>query len=263
MKIKRSCLLLSSLFTAPNCSISEQSIHGDRQSNLRRAQQTSRDPRCAGVVLFVTGMTLFTWYFYSFNPFTPESDQCQNSPAASQEIWHHTVWRTWLFIAYSDEKWLYYKFSLHHSYNRFLKGWENTLFELRSERVKKILNTSNMRRFSTYYGLCQTNRRLRHHHHHHRCRHRRHHRCRRRHYHRHRRFSCPSFALCSFLSYRSVEAQFVAGWKLWAVCNSFVSVCCRLWKRRRHWSAVTSCSLLQLWPTRWPKSSQTKVGSGS
>ena len=67
-----------------------------------------------------------------FNPFTPESDQCQNSPAASQEIWHHTVWRTWLFIAYSDEKWLYYKFSLHHSYNRFLNGWENTLFELRS-----------------------------------------------------------------------------------------------------------------------------------
>ena len=75
---------------------------------------------------------------FSINPFTPESDQCQNSPAASQEIWHHTVWRTWLFIAYSDEKWLYYKFSLHHSYNRFLKGWENTLFELRSERVKRI-----------------------------------------------------------------------------------------------------------------------------
>ena len=72
-----------------------------------------------------------------FNPSTPESDQCQNSPAASQEIWHHTVWRNWLFIAYSDEKWLYYKFSLHHSYNRFLKGWENTLFELRSERVKR------------------------------------------------------------------------------------------------------------------------------
>ena len=74
------------------------------------------------------------------NPFTPESDQCQISPAASPEIWHHTVRRTWLFIAYSDEKWLYYKFSLHHSYNRFLKGWENTLFELRSERV-------NMARF--------------------------------------------------------------------------------------------------------------------
>ena len=73
------------------------------------------------------------------NPFTSESDQCQNSPAASQEIWHHTVWRTWLFIAYSDEKWLYYKFSLHHSYTRFLKGWENTLFELRSERVKEMV----------------------------------------------------------------------------------------------------------------------------
>ena len=71
----------------------------------------------------------------AINPFTPESDQCQNSPAAWQEIWHHTVWRPWLFIAYSDEKWLYYNSSLHHSYNRFLKGWENTLFELRSERV--------------------------------------------------------------------------------------------------------------------------------
>ena len=75
-----------------------------------------------------------------FNPFTPESDQCQNSPVASQEIWHHTVWRTWLFIAYSDEKWLYYKFSLHHSYNHFLKGWENTLFELRSKRVKRAIS---------------------------------------------------------------------------------------------------------------------------
>ena len=71
-------------------------------------------------------------------PFTPESDQCQNSPAASQEIWHHTVWRTWLFIAYSDEKWLYYKFSLHHSYNHFLKGWENTLFELRSDSLPNV-----------------------------------------------------------------------------------------------------------------------------
>ena len=83
-----------------------------------------------------------------FNPFTPESDQCQNSPAASQEIWHHTVWRTWLFIAYSDEKWLYYKFSLHHSYNHFLKGWENTLFELRSERVKtQRVDMPNVSRF--------------------------------------------------------------------------------------------------------------------
>ena len=73
------------------------------------------------------------------NPFTPESHQCQISPPAPPEILHHTVWRTWLFIAYSDEKWLYYKFSLHHSYNRFLKGWENTLFELRSEIVNEVV----------------------------------------------------------------------------------------------------------------------------
>ena len=40
----------------------------------------------------------------ALNPFTPESDQCQISPAASPEILHHTVRRTWLFIAYSDER---------------------------------------------------------------------------------------------------------------------------------------------------------------
>ena len=43
----------------------------------------------------------------SLHPFTPKSDQCRISPAASPEILHHTVWRTWLFIAYSDERWLY------------------------------------------------------------------------------------------------------------------------------------------------------------
>ena len=74
--------------------------------------------------LLTASVELNVW----LNPFTPESDQCQISPAASQEIWHHTVWRIWLFIAYSDERWLYYKFSLHHAYNCFLKGWENTLF---------------------------------------------------------------------------------------------------------------------------------------
>ena len=52
-----------------------------------------------------------------FNPFTPKSDQCQISPAASPEILYITVRRTWLFIAYSDERWLYYyQFSLPHLY---------------------------------------------------------------------------------------------------------------------------------------------------
>ena len=48
----------------------------------------------------------------SFNPSTPKSDQFQISPAAPPEILYHTVWRTWLFIAYSDERWLYYQLSL-------------------------------------------------------------------------------------------------------------------------------------------------------
>ena len=50
-----------------------------------------------------------------FDPVTPKSDQLQTSPAALPELLHHTVWRTWLFIAYSDEILLHYQFSLHHS----------------------------------------------------------------------------------------------------------------------------------------------------
>ena len=70
--------------------------------------------------------------------FTPKSDQFQISPAASLEILHHTVWRTWLCIAYSDEIWLYYTNS-HCLTHSSLKSWGNVLFELGSERVKKLL----------------------------------------------------------------------------------------------------------------------------
>ena len=50
------------------------------------------------------------------NPFTSKNEQFQISPAASAETLHHTVCRTWLFIAYSDERWLYYQFSLYLTY---------------------------------------------------------------------------------------------------------------------------------------------------
>ena len=93
-----------------------------------------------------------------FNPFTPKRDQIQISPAASPVILHHTEWKTWLFLAYSDKKWLYYKFSLHHSYNRFLKGWENTLFELRSERVKRkhMRGVVRIGRINLKYEICHS-----------------------------------------------------------------------------------------------------------
>ena len=41
-----------------------------------------------------------------FDTFTPKSDQLLTSPAALPAILHHTVWITWLFIAYSGERWL-------------------------------------------------------------------------------------------------------------------------------------------------------------
>ena len=40
----------------------------------------------------------------AINHFTAKSDQFQISPVASPVTLHHTVWRTWLFIAYSDER---------------------------------------------------------------------------------------------------------------------------------------------------------------
>ena len=51
------------------------------------------------------------------NPFTSRSDQCQISPASSPKIVHHTVRRTGLFIADSDERWLYYQLSLPHTFS--------------------------------------------------------------------------------------------------------------------------------------------------
>ena len=56
----------------------------------------------------------YNTYTFLFNPFTPNSDQFQISPAASPEILHHAVWRIWLFIAQSDDKLLLYQFSLPH-----------------------------------------------------------------------------------------------------------------------------------------------------
>ena len=59
----------------------------------------------------------------AFNPFTRKSDWFQVCLAASPEIQHHTVWRTWLFIAYSDERSVYFQFSPPHLYISFKVGW--------------------------------------------------------------------------------------------------------------------------------------------
>ena len=68
-------------------------------------------------------------------PVTPKSDQVQISPAAFPVILHHTVWRTWLFIAYSDWKMIILPILTTPLIYFSLKGWENVLFELGSERV--------------------------------------------------------------------------------------------------------------------------------
>ena len=82
---------------------------------------------------------------FSTLAFTPESDQVQISPASSPVIFHHTLWRTWLFLAYSDEKRLCYQIFIASLKNSSIKGWpENVLFELGSERVKNQLCYSSV-----------------------------------------------------------------------------------------------------------------------
>ena len=73
-----------------------------------------------------------------------ENDQFQISPAASTEILQHTVWRTWLFIADSYERWLHYQFSLPPLYISLLKVGRILRFELRSERVNLIRSALHM-----------------------------------------------------------------------------------------------------------------------
>ena len=72
----------------------------------------------------------------TLNPFTPKSDQVKISPVASPVILHHTVWRTWLFIAYSDWKMILVPVLTTSLIHFSWKGWENSLFELGIERVK-------------------------------------------------------------------------------------------------------------------------------
>ena len=88
-----------------------------------QAQTHARVPfSCASVVpvhtwlMLALVLVLASYVQTSLNPFTPKSDQCQISPAASQEILHYTVRRTWLYIAYSWERWVYYQFSFHRFY---------------------------------------------------------------------------------------------------------------------------------------------------
>ena len=82
-------------------------------------------------------VTMITFIFL-YTPSTPKSDQFHISRAASTPILHHTVWRTWLFMAYSDERWLYYQFltlSLLSSKSVFSQPFKKQLYECCSENL--------------------------------------------------------------------------------------------------------------------------------
>ena len=75
----------------------------------------------------------------ALNPFTPKSDQFQISPAASPVIIHHIVWRIQLFIALLRCKIIILPILTTSLIYCSLKGCENVLFELGSERVKAFI----------------------------------------------------------------------------------------------------------------------------
>ena len=62
-------------------------------------------------------------------------------PHQKYNITQSTEWSTWLFIAYSDERRLYYQLPLLHLIHFSLKGWENIRFQLGSE----ISNSCSLR----------------------------------------------------------------------------------------------------------------------
>ena len=87
------------------------------------------------------------------NPATPTSDQCQISPAASPEI--YTIHSMENVTFHSLLRWKIIILPiLANSFLHFLfKGWENVLFELRSEKVK-----ARRSRYSTGSHILYTHR---------------------------------------------------------------------------------------------------------
>ena len=67
---------------------------------------------------------------------------------------HYTRWASY------DKKWLYYQFSLPHFYISSPKGWENVLFELRSERVSHQWVTYPSQKSSAAFGFHSSLQRL-------------------------------------------------------------------------------------------------------
>ena len=80
-------------------------------------------------------------------------------PAASLEILHHTVWRTWVFITYSDEKWICCQNISPLLYNFSLKGWEwfEMYFFSSGAKGKPKLRTSPLALYDNFLpSLCMS-----------------------------------------------------------------------------------------------------------
>ena len=109
--------------------LSELKLYYGRESALKNTQNVAKKNDSSLVTTLVLCSCAVQLRVnarsHHLNPFTPKSDQFRTSPTASPGILHYAVWRTWLFIAYSDG-WLYYQFSpprLYSSHAHFCDAW--------------------------------------------------------------------------------------------------------------------------------------------
>ena len=80
---------------------------------------------------------------YCYVTFTPKIDKFQTFYTASPKILHHTVWRTWLFMAYPDERRLYYQFLLNYSILTKQDWHYARILGLAVCKVVRIISTKN------------------------------------------------------------------------------------------------------------------------
>ena len=87
-------------------------------------------------------------YNYILNPFSPKSDQLQISPAASPQILHHPLWRTWLFIVYMKND---YTANSHYLTYTFLfrRLEECTFFNLGVKGLRSVFSHQSSRSVRT------------------------------------------------------------------------------------------------------------------
>ena len=97
MHFEKNAKKLNQVVIRPTADLVKVAAATKQLSGAAPASQAHLDGRCP-----IKDSVLDELPFAEQGRFRVKCDQFEISPAASPEILHHTVWRTWLFIAYTD-----------------------------------------------------------------------------------------------------------------------------------------------------------------